>query len=66
LDILQAARQRQKRGGCQASAGTLVERQEREVEEVRRGQQETENEERLNHLMTEKILKQILNHKYNQ
>jgi len=65
LDILQAARQRQERGRGPALADTLVERQERKVEEAMRGQQETENEERMNNLMTEKILKQILNHEYN-
>ena len=65
LDIMQSARTRAERGGDQELAGgrggTLVERQEREVEELRRGQQEREemmvreNEGRQAQLLAENV-----------
>ena len=64
MHVLQSARQRLERGGGPALAeggggGALVERQEREVEELRRGQEERveemvrEHEERMNQLLAE-------------
>ena len=66
MDALQSARQRQERGEGPALAeggggGALVERQEREVKELRRGQQERieemvrENEERMSQLLAEHV-----------